>query len=267
MKKLLSITVILLALFSAALFGAREKPCEHQNVLAVKGHPATCTEDGLTDGSYCADCGDIITEQKVIPAFGHTAGDWIVDKEATCTEAGSKHKECEICGELLETEEIPVTEHNYVANVIAPEGYTIGYTLHKCTECGDTYCDSYDYSLYGGLTFSNYTNRYAMGNDWICAEFTIEIALQLDSSVTDRGGVLLGNYYSNDEDSINIEIYAEGRPRVFIVNDGNVSDYLFSADVRSEDVVNIAFAYRRNKAYSHSICQRRRRRHIYRCCG
>ena len=111
MKKLLSITVIALALFAAVLFGACEKPCEHQNVLTVEGYSATCTEDGLTDGSYCADCGDVITEQKVIPALEHTAGDWIVDKEATCTETGGKHKECVNCGEVLDTESIPVIEH------------------------------------------------------------------------------------------------------------------------------------------------------------
>ena len=38
----------------------------------------------------------------------HTAGDWIVDVEATETAVGSKHKECSICGYKLETAEIPV---------------------------------------------------------------------------------------------------------------------------------------------------------------
>ena len=39
----------------------------------------------------------------------HTAGDWIVDKEATETAVGSKHKECTVCGYKLETAEIPKT--------------------------------------------------------------------------------------------------------------------------------------------------------------
>ncbi|MBQ9507031.1 MAG: hypothetical protein IJR51_07725 [Clostridia bacterium] len=37
----------------------------------------------------------------------HTAGDWIVDKPATATEDGSKHKECTKCHMTLETESIP----------------------------------------------------------------------------------------------------------------------------------------------------------------
>jgi hypothetical protein len=39
----------------------------------------------------------------------HTAGDWIVDQAATETTAGSKHKECTVCGYETETETIPAT--------------------------------------------------------------------------------------------------------------------------------------------------------------
>ena len=39
----------------------------------VAGKSATCTEDGLTDGKKCANCGSIILPQEVIPAKGHTA--------------------------------------------------------------------------------------------------------------------------------------------------------------------------------------------------
>lgn len=38
----------------------------------------------------------------------HTFGDWIIDKEATDTETGLKHKECTVCG-YEESEIIPVT--------------------------------------------------------------------------------------------------------------------------------------------------------------
>ena len=37
----------------------------------------------------------------------HTAGDWIVDVEATETTVGSKHKECTVCGYSMETSQIP----------------------------------------------------------------------------------------------------------------------------------------------------------------
>src|SRR5699024_4115307 len=36
----------------------------------------------------------------------HTPSDWIVDVEPTTGSEGSRHKECTVCGEVLETEEL-----------------------------------------------------------------------------------------------------------------------------------------------------------------
>lgn len=64
----------------------------------------TCTEMGYTTNT-CARCGDTTKTDYTEPA-GHKPGDWIVDKQPTTDAAGSKHKECENCGEKLETAEI-----------------------------------------------------------------------------------------------------------------------------------------------------------------
>ena len=64
----------------------------------------TCTEMGYTTNT-CARCGDTTKTDYTEPA-GHKPGDWIIDKEPTTDSAGSKHKECENCGEKLETAEI-----------------------------------------------------------------------------------------------------------------------------------------------------------------
>ena len=44
--------------------------CAHtpQTIAAKK---ATCTDMGLTEGSRCSKCGEILTEQKEVPALGH----------------------------------------------------------------------------------------------------------------------------------------------------------------------------------------------------
>lgn len=49
---------------------------------------------------------------------------WVTDKEATCTEAGSKHKECTCCGEILEQKIIYPKGHNFVGNVCSVCGAT-----------------------------------------------------------------------------------------------------------------------------------------------
>lgn len=64
----------------------------------------TCTEMGYTTYT-CSRCGDTY-KGDYIDAAGHKPGDWIIDQEPTIDSQGSKHKECEVCGETLETEEI-----------------------------------------------------------------------------------------------------------------------------------------------------------------
>jgi glucan-binding YG repeat protein len=72
----------------------------------IPGKAATCTEEGLTDGSKCATCGEILEEQTVIPALGHDWDEGKVIKEPTTLAAGSKEYTCKRCGATKE-EEIP----------------------------------------------------------------------------------------------------------------------------------------------------------------
>lgn len=60
---------------------------------------ATCTTDGLTEGSHCSDCGEVIEAQKVISATGH----------------------------------------NYEKEYVASDENTEQHILFTCTECGDSY--------------------------------------------------------------------------------------------------------------------------------
>ena len=64
----------------------------------------TCTEMGYTTYT-CSRCGDTY-KGDYTDAAGHKPGDWIIDQESTTDSEGSKRKECEVCGETLETEEI-----------------------------------------------------------------------------------------------------------------------------------------------------------------
>lgn len=113
---------------------------EHTFVTDAAVEP-TCTGTGLTEGSHCSVCGTVLVEQETVAALGHdpddtwhadekehyhicrrsgcgekvdavdhTSGDWIVDREATTAAEGSRHKECTVCGEVLETETIPKEE-------------------------------------------------------------------------------------------------------------------------------------------------------------
>ncbi|MBO4734373.1 MAG: hypothetical protein J5662_07850, partial [Clostridia bacterium] len=50
--------------------------------------------------------------EEILDKAAHTASDWIVDVEATAEAAGHQHKECTVCGKVLEEEDIPkLTTH------------------------------------------------------------------------------------------------------------------------------------------------------------
>lgn len=68
---------------------------------------ATCEETGLTEGTHCSVCGEILTAQEIVPAAGHSWDDGIVTKEATTKEEGIMTYTCTVCGETR-TETIAV---------------------------------------------------------------------------------------------------------------------------------------------------------------
>ena len=73
------------------------------------GTAPTCTTPGLTDGQYCLTCGEILLPQQEIPATGHTPQDsWTVLTAPTITQQGQQVKYCTVCGQVAETEVIPV---------------------------------------------------------------------------------------------------------------------------------------------------------------
>ncbi len=109
-----------------------------ETVLPEKN--ATCTETGLTAGKSCSVCGSVTVAQTTVPMAPHTPGEWIIDKEATATQTGSKHQACAVCGETLNTEVIPATPHVPGEWIIDKEATcTASGARHRvCTKCGET---------------------------------------------------------------------------------------------------------------------------------
>ncbi len=75
--------------------------CKHENTVVEGAFDATCTEDGYTGDTYCADCGELVAEGEAIEAHGHTPGEWVV-------EGNKKVQYCEVCGEKLAEEIIVI---------------------------------------------------------------------------------------------------------------------------------------------------------------
>lgn len=69
--------------------------------VADEGHPSTCTEMGLTDGTHCSVCGEVLTAQEVIELAQHQ---YVFYPEVPATEAETgltAGVQCSVCGEWL----------------------------------------------------------------------------------------------------------------------------------------------------------------------
>ena len=106
-------------------FVASWEATEHSHSYTSATTEATCTEDGAT--VYTCSCGD--SYSVVIPAKGHSLGDWSVYTAATTEAAGEERRYCSEC-DYYESREIPKIEtaDPEEAPVLTTEGYNVSIT-------------------------------------------------------------------------------------------------------------------------------------------
>ena len=100
----------------------------------------TCTETGWEEYDTCSRC-DYTTKVE-LPALKHN----LVHHDAkapTCTEIGwDEYDACQREGCDYTTKvEIPAPGHDYTEKVVKPTCEKVGYTLHTCKNCHDSYKD------------------------------------------------------------------------------------------------------------------------------
>ena len=186
MKKVLSIVLVVFALTLAlASCGGQDKvttttttaattttttttvpqenpidPPVHKHIIVVdEAVDATCTSTGLTEGSHCSDCDDVIIAQQEIPIVPHTYDDKYDDtcnkcghvrdaecahteielikgKDATCTEVGyTDGEKCKKCGEIITEQEVISTVEHTESNWIVDQKATTAEDGKRHTEC------------------------------------------------------------------------------------------------------------------------------------
>lgn len=99
--------------------------------------PATCTSTGLTEGSHCARCGEVIVAQTTVAKTAHN----VVDDRAipaTCTSTGlTAGKHCADCGEVI-LEQLPVAK---TAHIAGPEATCTADQV--CLVCGSVLAEAH----------------------------------------------------------------------------------------------------------------------------
>ena len=115
----------------------------HTEVTDQRVEP-TCTKTGLTEGTHCSVCDEVLTAQKEIPAKGHSE---VIDEgtEPTCTKPGlTEGTHCSVCNEVLTAqEEIPAKGHD-VEKVEAKDATCTedgNNDYYVCRVCGEAFKD------------------------------------------------------------------------------------------------------------------------------
>ena len=116
-------------------------------IVETAAKAATCLDEGNIKYFTCSVCNKLYSDDKgsaeialadtVVAASGHKEGDWQTDAQPTCTEKGSKHKACTVCGVTTMTADIFALGHSFEdVGATPPTCYENGYTAHKeCSVC------------------------------------------------------------------------------------------------------------------------------------
>lgn len=129
---------------------SNDPSAHYHNYTSDITKPATCKEEGVktyTCTEKTGECNKKTYTETIDKLTTHTYGEWVIDKEATETEAGSKHRVCTVC-EKTETVAIPV----------GGGASTGGSAVHDFTESG---LESSFYTISGNLSTSKGTVEYA----------------------------------------------------------------------------------------------------------
>ena len=115
---------------------------EHAAIVIDPEISATCTKEGLTAGSHCSDCNNIITKGEAIPAKGHTI---VPEPEipATCQHSGGVKGHCSVCGEDTGwIRRVSATKHKIITMYTPPTCTQFGKTETYCEMCGERNIDA-----------------------------------------------------------------------------------------------------------------------------
>lgn len=147
---------------------------------------STCLTQGTVSYKYSG-CGHFAYSE-ALPVTGHTESAWIVDTEATCTEAGSRHKECTVCDTTIVTEPIPVLGHSWSGLYLdSPSCTQAGREYRICQVCSAeevirTIPPEHTHErVEVGRTPSTCTTPGAIHYKWSCCGATEDEPLPLDS--------------------------------------------------------------------------------------
>ena len=120
--------------------------CPHTNTETLPAVAPTCTATGLTEGTKCSDCGEVIVAQEEVPALGHTDENKDHSCDRNCGQSMGTHEAaagshvCAYCNQTVSSCSDASGDGNHTCDIC---GATVGQCAdtdtdkdHNCDECG-----------------------------------------------------------------------------------------------------------------------------------
>ena len=158
-----------------AVIGTVPLTAEH-NVVTDNAVAPTCAKSGKTEGSHCAACGKVFTEQTVVPATGaHKYTSKIIEATA---KTYTKEFTCKECGKTY------TQTYNKMKNTLAAKGKTVTVKLAKITKKNQTIAAKKAFAV--SKAQGKVTYKKASGNK--------KIAVAKNGRLTVKKGLKKGKY-------------------------------------------------------------------------
>ena len=148
--------------------------------------PATCTKTGLTEGSHCSVCSEVLTAQEEVPVIPHSFTNYVSDGNATCTSDGTKTAVCDYgCGEQSTVADTGTKlAHDFTGEVKTNNDGTHSYKCTGCDEYGAAASCTYSSSVTKPATCSE-KGEITYTCDTCGYIYTEELPLTAHTEVTD----------------------------------------------------------------------------------
>lgn len=122
---------------------------------------------------------------------------------------------------------------------------SVFYTIANLTTKGIAENQPVDNKLAGAKFDKN--SKFNVGN-LSATPYTIEATIQVPKTISDRAGVIVGNYNGGSGKQLNLEVVENGKIKLFFNTGSKKVNCVFSKDIRSDEAVNIAVTINGNKA-------------------
>ena len=187
------------------------------NVISDKAVPATCTSTGLTEGSHCSVCNEILTKQETIPMLAHSP---VIDAAipATCKDTGlTEGSHCAICNGIIIKQKTtrktdvhtPGKKQNGIVSCTICNKVLEDHNRYTVTfKLGDTVLKST--SLKPGVTLTEPTPGADMWYIWNKSVPSKMPSQNIEFSVTAIAGITQSNHIWNYDYNGTLSIHGKG---------------------------------------------------------